>query len=116
MAERPYLLRPAIWAPLALTGGAVVVGNFHSAWALAAVPFIWLGSLCSAANFNLANGCLAMIAVVLGIVLAFWFKPIGLAIGIGAFSGWVLSGMEKAISLRPATDEEIAAIQQKRRK
>jgi len=50
MNERIYLIPPAVFAPITLTVAAIVACFFVSWWFLAALPFIWLGSICAAPN------------------------------------------------------------------
>jgi hypothetical protein len=104
MAPRLYIIRPAIFAPSILSVIAVCVAVQQSWWYLASLPFIWLGSVCAQPNLNLANGCLAYLAMIVGFVVAALFQPLGLAIIAGAMSGFYVSAIEKRIRARPAPD------------
>jgi len=104
MTPRVYIIRPAVFAPAILSVVAVVVAVQASWWFLAALPFIWLGSVCAQPNLNLANGCLAYLAMIVGFAVSAWFKPLGIAILSGAISGFYVSAIEKRIRMRPAPD------------
>ena len=106
MAQRVYIVRPAVFAPAVLAVIAVVAAVQESWWFLAALPFIWLGSVCAQPNLNLANGCLAYLAMLVGCGLLLVFRPLGLAILAGAVSGFYVSALEKWIRMRPAPDAE----------
>src|SRR5688572_26570775 len=101
---RAYIIRPAVFAPSVLSVAALVLAVQDSWWFLAALPFIWLGSVCAQPNLNLANGCLAYLAIIAGAVMTTWFRPLGIAIVSGVFSGFILSAIEKRIRMRPAPD------------
>jgi hypothetical protein len=66
-------------------------------WALAALPFIILGSLCAAPNLNLANGILVLLCVVVGLVVAHFHRELGTWIFMGAGISWLLSSIEKRV-------------------
>src|SRR5262249_13180695 len=100
--EQWYFVPRAVYAPTALTLLAIGTGFFQTWWALAAVPFIWLGGLCAAPNCNLADGCLAYLSVVVGLALVVFIKPLGLAIIAGAISGYCLSVLENRAGMRLA--------------
>src|SRR5476649_2002269 len=102
--QRIYLVPMAIFAPAILTIATPFVAFHESWWYLLALPFIWLGSVCSAPNLNLANGCLTYLAMIVGFVLVAFFRPVGLAILFGAMSGFYLSAIEKWIRMRPVDD------------
>jgi hypothetical protein len=104
MTPRAYIIRPAVFAPVGLSVVAIVLAVQDSWWFLAALPFIWLGSVCAQPNLNLANGALAYLAMIVGAVLAVWFRPLGIAILSGAISGFYVSAIEKRIRMRPAPD------------
>jgi hypothetical protein len=100
-----YITRPAIFAPSILSVIAVVAAFQFSWWSLVALPFIWLGSVCAQPNLNLANGCLAYLAMLIGFALTGLFRPLGLAILGGAMSGFYVSSIEKRMRARPAPDD-----------
>jgi hypothetical protein len=104
MKPRAYIVRPAVFAPAVLSVVAVAFAIQDSWWFLAALPFIWLGSVCAQPNLNLANGCLAYLAMLVGIGVTALFRPLGIAILAGAFSGFYVSAIEKRIRMRPAPD------------
>src|SRR5688572_12370918 len=104
MTPRAYIIRPAVFAPAVLSVGAVVLSVQDSWWFLAALPFIWLGSVCAQPNLNLANGCLAYLAMLVGVGVTALSRPLGIAILAGAISGFYVSAIEKRIRMRPAPD------------
>ncbi len=104
MPPRVYIIRPAIFAPVILSVVAGVFAAQESWWFLASLPFIWLGSVSAQPNLNLANGCLAYLAMIVGFAVMALFRPLGLAILAGAMSGFYVSAIEKRIRARPAPD------------
>jgi len=104
MTPRLYIVRPAIFVPTILSVIAVIVAVQESWWFLAALPFVWLGSVCAQPNLNLANGCLAYLAMIVGFAILALCKPLGLAILSGAISGIYFSALEKWIRMRPAPE------------
>jgi len=104
MTQRVYIVRPAIFAPAILSVAAVVLAIQESWWFLASLPFIWLGSVCAQPNLNLANGCLAYLAMLVGVAVTALFRPLGIAISAGAISGFYVSAIEKRVRMRPAPD------------
>jgi hypothetical protein len=104
MTLRAYIVRPAIFAPAVLSVVAVVFALQYSWWFLAALPFIWLGSVCAQPNLNLANGCLAYLAMFVGFAVTALHRPLGIAILAGAISGFYVSAIEKRLRMRPAPD------------
>jgi hypothetical protein len=104
MTQRAYIVRPAVFAPTILSVVAIVLAAGQSLWFLAALPFIWVGSVCAQPNLNLANGCLAYLAMIVGIGVTVLFRPLGIAILAGAVSGFYVSAIEKKIRMRPVPD------------
>jgi hypothetical protein len=104
MTPRTYIVRHAVFAPVVLSVAAVVLAVQDTWWFLAALPFVWLGSVCAQPNLNLANGALAYLAMIVGAIVTVWFRPLGIAILSGAISGFYVSAIEKRIRLRPAPD------------
>ena len=104
MTPRAHIIRPALFAPAVLSAIAVVGAVQWSWWSLAALPFIWLGSLCAQPNLNGANGCLAYLAIFVGIALIPLFKALGIAMLTGSMCGFYLSTVEKWPRMRPAPD------------
>lgn len=105
MSQKSYIVPPAVFAPISLTILALVLGFVLSWWALVAIPFIWLGAFCSSTNLNCADGCLSYISMYSGLVLMFFFKPLGIAIATGAVLGYYFSSYEKLIRAHPADDD-----------
>jgi len=108
VTPRIYQVPPAVVAPAILTVVAVIFAVRESWWALAALPFIWLGSICAQPNLNLADGCLAYLAMFAGFAIAAFFQPLGFAILGGVVFGYFLSVAEKWIRMRPASQAEPA--------
>ena len=101
MKQRVYIIKPAIFAPSILSVAAVIAAIRISWWALVSLPFIWLGSICAQPNLNLANGCLAYLAMLIGFAVAVLNRPLGAAIWAGAIAGFYLSAIEKRLRARP---------------
>jgi len=106
--RRYYIVRPAVFAPAILAVAAIVAAFFDSGWFLAALPFIYLGSIWAQPNLNLANDCMAYLAmfVVVGLASLELCGPLGLAILAGSMSGFYVSALEKWIRMRPAPEAE----------
>lgn len=104
MTPRWYIVRPAIFAPSILAVVAIVAAIHYSWWFLAASPYIYLGSVCAQPNLNLADGCLAYLAVIVGVIALALFRPLGIAILGGVMSGYYASVVEKSIGMRPGPE------------
>jgi len=99
---KAYRVFPSVVAPIALSGLAAYLGFTRDYWLLSSIPFIVLGSICAAPNLNLADGCLVVIATLIGVAIAaLWFRPLGQAIIAGSFAGWIAGAVEKRIRMRP---------------
>ena len=96
--------RPAIFAPSILSVLSILMAVEDSSWFLASLPFIWLGSVCAQPNLNLANGCLAYLAILVGFVILVVYRPLGLPILVGALGGFYASAFEKWIRMRPSPE------------
>ena len=83
---------------------ALIAADQYTVWYLATLPFIWLGSICAQPNLNLADGCLAYVAMIVGLVTIAFYKPLGAATLFGTMSGLYLSCIEKIMRMRPAPD------------
>ena len=115
MTLRAYIVRLAVFAPVVLSAVAIALALQDSRWFLAALPFIWLGSVCAQPNLNLANGCLAYLAMIVGVLVTTFFRPLGMAIWAGAMSGFYVSAIEKRLRMRPATDASKPSVDRGRR-
>src|SRR5688500_16177031 len=104
MKPRVYIVRHAVFAPSVLSAAAAVVAVQWSWWFLVAIPFVWLGSICAQPNLNLADGCLAYLAIIVGLGVLPLFKLVGVAILAGTISGFYLSAVEKWARLRTAPE------------
>ena len=96
-----YRVHRAIYVPLLLAIGAAWLAIAVNPWALLAIPFIVLGSMCAAPNLNLADGFLAVFAMVLEMVAANYFRDAGSAVFLGTFASWVLGSIEKRLRATP---------------
>jgi hypothetical protein len=102
-----YVVRPAVFVPTALSVVALVASLMFSRWCILSIPFIWLGAICAAPNLNLADGCLAYVAMIVGFMVAVFFKPpVGEAIIVGTLCSYYMSVGEKNLRARPVTLEE----------
>ena len=100
MHEVVHVVRPAIFAPAIVSVIIPFAAAYQSWWYLVGLPFVWVGSVCAQPNMNLANGCLAYVAMMLGFILLFFFPPLGKAILCGAGAGFYLSAIEKRMRMR----------------
>lgn len=101
--QKPYLVFPSVVAPIILSCLAVYLGFTRDYWLFASIPFVVLGSICAAPNLNMADGCLAMLAIIIGIGIAVFLSPtLGGAISMGSLAGWIGGVIEKTIRMRPA--------------
>ncbi len=57
--------------------------------------------MCAQPNLNLADGCLAYLAIMIGFGITFFHRPSGDAICIGALAGFLLSAFEKRLTAKP---------------
>ncbi len=96
-----YRVYPSIVAPVLLGLAAVYFAVTKDLWMLAALPFIALGSVCSAPNLNLADGFLVVVSALIGLVLSCIFEPLGVAILAGSAAGWLGGAVEKRIRMKP---------------
>ena len=104
--EVVYVVYPAVVAPAALAVIALAAAIVFSWWWLAAIPFIWIGSICAEPNLNLAAGCLTYLSAGAGWFLLHSHPPLGIAIMTGAIAGYILSFVEKTIRMHPVRDDE----------
>lgn len=96
-----YCVPPAIFAPSVLAIVFIALARQLSWWFLIALPFVYLGSICAQPNLNLADGCLAYLAMILGFILLAFFKPVGIPILLGTVSSYYASAVEKWMRMRP---------------
>src|SRR5262249_18105519 len=96
-----YKVYPALAAPLLLAITSLFLGFTRTGWAFLGLPFIYLGSMCAAPNMNLANGFLAILAILLGFAVCLFNQAIGLPIGLGTSASWLLSSLEMRIRAQP---------------
>jgi hypothetical protein len=95
MSPKAFLFPPAIVAPALLGLLSIYLAVTVTRWALLSLPFIYLGSVCASPNLNLADGCLVVVASVLGLVVLAVEKPAGLAILVSSLASWLFSSIEK---------------------
>lgn len=101
-----YRIYPAIVAPSFLTLGALFAAITVTWWWIAAIPFIWLGSICAQPNLNLADGCLTYLSVGAALIVMPFHPPLGLAIMAGAIAGYLFGFAEKLIRTNPINDND----------
>jgi len=101
MNQVAYRVPRAIVVPVLLSASAIFMAAASSLWALAALPFIVLGSLCAAPNLNLADGFLVIVSVVFALVVGHFQPQAGGAIFAGAVASWFFSSIEKRLRARP---------------
>jgi len=98
---RAYLIKPAVVAPIVAIAMIIVLAFTWSLWALVGIPFAVLGTICGQPNLNLADGCLALIALGLGLLILTFHREIGLAIAASSFGGMLAGAAEKTIRAVP---------------
>lgn len=96
-----YRLKPAIVAPIIVCGIVIVLAFVDSPWWALSIPFAVYASLCAQPNMNLANGCLAYIAIMIGFGIMFFHSPSGKAICLGTLASFYLSAFEKRLTAKP---------------
>lgn len=99
MPQPLFRVYPAVVAPASLSLAALVVAITVTWWWLAAIPFIWLGSICAQPNFNLADGCLTYLSVGAALIVLRFHPPLGHAILAGAIAGYLFAFAEKMIRM-----------------
>ena len=103
--QKVYRVYPAVVAPILLCIGAVWFAVTRDLCMLAALPFIFLGSVCSAPNGNLADGFRAVLSALIGLAVAKWlFEPLGHAIFAGSIGGWIGGVIEKRVTMKPGEE------------
>lgn len=105
LVTRAYMIKPAIVAPI--IAFAVIIGFAFtwSPWALIGIPFAILGTICGQPNLNLADGCLPLIVIGIGLLTATLHREIGLAIAASSFGGMLAGAAEKTIRMVPYDGE-----------
>lgn len=98
---RCHRVPQVIFAPSVLAIVFIALSTQLSWWFLIALPFVYLGSICAQPNLNLADGCLAYLAMILGFILLAFFKPVGIPILLGTVSSYYASAVEKWMRMRP---------------
>jgi hypothetical protein len=103
--QRLFLVPPSVIAPLVLSGVAISLGVAFDEWVLGAIPFVLLGSFCSAPNLNLADGCLVVLAVLVGCAIAASVSlHFGAVMIIGTVAGWIFGAVEKNLRMKRVVD------------
>lgn len=100
-----YQVRRAVIAPIFLCVLAITL-SIDTPWALIAIPFIGIGWLSAAPNFNFADGLIAMIFSVMGLITSSVRGDIGIPIMLGTFSGWLLCSLEMALRKVPVYEDD----------
>ncbi|MDD5349369.1 MAG: hypothetical protein PHQ12_04075 [Chthoniobacteraceae bacterium] len=102
-----YRVYPAVFVPILLTLGVISLAFVLKAWmALAAVPFIYLGSTSASPDLNLKSGIPAVLAIAIGCAVSFVQIELGSAIFLGAGASWVLSSFEQRLRAKPIRRKE----------
>ena len=103
--HQAYVIKPALVAPI--MAFAVIVGFAFtwSPWALIAIPFAILGTICGQPNLNLADGCLPLIAIGVGLLIATFHREIGFVIAASSFGGMLAGAAEKTLRRVPYDGE-----------
>jgi hypothetical protein len=106
---RPYLIQPAVVAPI--IASAVIIGFAFtwSSWALIGIPFAVLGTICGQPNLNLADGCLPLIVIAIGLLTATFHREIGMAIAASSLGGMLAGAAEKTLRMVPYDGELTAS-------
>lgn len=100
-----YRWKPAIVAPIVVCVVLVVLAFVESPWWLLSIPFAVYASLCAQPNLNLADGCLAYIAIMIGFGIMYFHRPSGSAICLGTLAGFYLSAFEKRLTAKPVYED-----------
>lgn len=96
------LIKPAIVAPIVLTGLLIWAAFEMSPWALIGIPFAVLGTLCGQPNGNLGDGCLAVICGAVGLLIfTFLHQEIGMFIFASSIGGFFAGVFEKRVTAVP---------------
>ena len=96
-----YRLKPAIVAPIVVCGVVIALAFVDSPWWFLSIPFAVYASLCAQPNLNLADGCLAYIAIMIGFGIMHFHRPSGSAICFGTLASFYLSAFEKRLTAKP---------------
>ncbi len=92
-----YLIKPSVVAPIVAIAVIIMLAFSWSVWVLVGIPFAVLGTICGQPNLNLADGCLALIAIGIGLLIAAFHREIGFAIAASSFAGILGGAVEKTI-------------------
>lgn len=103
MQQRWFFIPMPVYVPGVLSLVALGCAACLSPWALLAIPSVWLGAICSAPNHNLADGCLAFVAMVVSFVVTVFWPP-AFVVYAATFVSWFLSGFERATRARPVDE------------
>lgn len=96
-----YKSKPAIVAPIIVCGVVIALAFVDSPWWLLSIPFAVYASLCAQPNLNLADGCLAYLAITIGFGIMYFHRPSGSAICFGTLASFYLSAFEKRLTAKP---------------
>lgn len=99
--NRVYLVRRARFVPFGLQVAAVALAIVLSPWWLLSIPFVVIGSVCTAPNLNLINGLLSYLSMLAGFLLIRFHEPSGLAILAGIIPSFFGSALEMRIFAKP---------------
>ena len=96
-----YKVKPALVAPIVACGVVIALALVDSPWWLLSIPFAVYASLSAQPNLNLADGCLAYLAIIIGFGIIYFHRPSGIAICFGTLEGFYLSAFEKRLTAKP---------------
>ena len=103
---RANLIKPALVAPIIAIAVIIGFAITWSLWTLVGIPFAILGTICGQPNLNFADGCLALIAIGVGLVASIFHREIGFAIAASSIGGLLAGAMEKTIRAQPYDGEQ----------
>jgi len=70
---------------------------YHDAWLLFGLLAVYLGWIGTAPNLNLADGCIAQISLLIGVLIGFAFVPRLLLFGGIVWVTWFVGSLELAL-------------------
>ncbi len=96
-----HLVKRARLVPVALLATSIWMSVALSTWWLLSIPFIAVGWICAVPDLNLANGMLAYLSMIGGLILMQFHEPSGAAMAGGAAAAFYLCALEMRITAKP---------------
>ena len=95
------MIKPAVVAPI--IASVVIIGFAFtwSPWALIGIPFAILGTIGGQPILNLADGCLPLIVIAIGLLTAIFHRELGLVIAASSLGGMLAGAAEKVLRMVP---------------